>query len=65
MIWGCMTWEGVGYATKIDGRMIVTFTFNMEDELLNTLQYHGLNPFDIIFQQVMTLSTLVKRPRLG
>src|SRR6201992_3863726 len=21
MIWGCMTWEGVGYAAKIDGRM--------------------------------------------
>ena len=21
MIWGCMTWHGVGYATKIDGRM--------------------------------------------
>ena len=21
MIWGCMTWKGVGYAAKIDGRM--------------------------------------------
>ncbi|KIJ16551.1 hypothetical protein PAXINDRAFT_34368, partial [Paxillus involutus ATCC 200175] len=21
MMWGCMAWEGVGYATKIDGRM--------------------------------------------
>ena len=21
IIWGCMTWEGVGYAAKIDGRM--------------------------------------------
>src|SRR5579863_9446168 len=21
MMWGCMTWEGVGYAAKIDGRM--------------------------------------------
>ena len=21
MMWGCMTWQGVGYATKIDGRM--------------------------------------------
>jgi len=21
MIWSCMTWEGVGYAAKIDGRM--------------------------------------------
>ena len=21
MLWGCMTWEGVGFATKIDDRM--------------------------------------------
>jgi len=21
MMWGCMTWEGVGYVAKIDGRM--------------------------------------------
>jgi len=21
MMWGCMTWEGIGFATKIDGRM--------------------------------------------
>ena len=21
MMWGCMTWEGVGFASKIDGRM--------------------------------------------
>ena len=21
MMWGCMTWEGVGFSSKIDGRM--------------------------------------------
>ena len=21
MVWGCMLWDGVGYAVKIDGRM--------------------------------------------
>ena len=21
MMWGCMTWQGIGYASKIDGRM--------------------------------------------
>jgi len=52
MIWGCMTWEGVGYATKIDGRMDSDLYLQiLEDELLNTLQYHGLNPSNIIFQQ--------------
>ncbi|KIK14468.1 hypothetical protein PISMIDRAFT_33222, partial [Pisolithus microcarpus 441] len=35
MMWGCMTWDGVGYATKID----------------DSLQYYGLHPPDIIFQQ--------------
>ncbi|KIK23130.1 hypothetical protein PISMIDRAFT_36614, partial [Pisolithus microcarpus 441] len=35
MMWGCMTWEGVGYATKID----------------DSLQYYGLHPPAIIFQQ--------------
>ena len=27
MIWGCMTWEGVGYVAKIDGRMDSDLTF--------------------------------------
>ena len=52
MIWGYMTWEGVGYAAKIDGRMDGDFYLQiLKDELLNTLQYYGFNPFDIIFQQ--------------
>jgi hypothetical protein len=52
MIWGCMTWEGIGYATKIDGRMDGDLYLQiLKDELLNTLQYHSLNPPDIIFQQ--------------
>ena len=52
MIWGCMTWEGVGYAAKIDGRMDGDLYLQiLKDELLNTLQYHGFNPSDIIFQQ--------------
>ncbi|KIK91199.1 hypothetical protein PAXRUDRAFT_96081, partial [Paxillus rubicundulus Ve08.2h10] len=35
MMWNCMAWEGVGYATKIN----------------ELLEYCGLNPSDIIFQQ--------------
>jgi len=66
MIWGCMTWEGVGYATKIDGRMDSDLYLQiLEDELLNTLQYHGLNPSDIIFQQDNDPKHTSKRPRLG
>ena len=51
MIWGCMTWHGVGYAVKIDGRMDGDLYLQiLKDELLNTIQYHGLGPSNIIFQ---------------
>src|SRR6266566_3102842 len=47
MIWGCMTWKGVGYAAKIDGRMDSDLYLQiLKDDLLNTLEYHGLNPPD-------------------
>jgi hypothetical protein len=50
MIWGCMTWEGVGYAARIDGRMDGDLYLQiLKDDLQNTLQYHSLNPSDIIF----------------
>ena len=68
MIWECMTWEGVGYAAKIDGRMDGDLYLQiLKDELLNTLQYHGFNPSDTVlsFSRIMTLSTLVKRSKIG
>ena len=44
-----MTWEGVGYAAKIDGRMDSDLYLQiLKDELLNSLQHYGLNPPDII-----------------
>ena len=47
-----MTWERVGYAAKIDGRMDGDLYLQiLKDELLNTLQYYGFNPSNIIFQQ--------------
>ena len=37
MIWGCMTWQGVGYAAKIDGRMDSDLYLQfLKDELLNS-----------------------------
>ena len=52
MIWGCMTWEGVGNAAKIDGRMDGDLYLQiLKDDLLDTFQYHGFNPSDMIFQQ--------------
>ena len=52
MMWGYMAWQGVGYASKIDSRIDGDLYLQiLKDELLETLQFYGLNPPDIIFQQ--------------
>ena len=52
MIWDCMTWEGVGYAAKIEGRMDGDLYLQiLKDELQQTLEHYDLNPSDTIFQQ--------------
>jgi hypothetical protein len=40
MLWGCFLWEGVGYATKIDGKVDgQLYTEILEEEFQETLQY--------------------------
>ena len=52
MMWGCMTWDGVGMACKMDGKMDTDLYIQiLEDELQQTLEYYGKTPDDIIFQQ--------------
>jgi hypothetical protein len=52
MVWGCMLWEGPGYATKIEGKMDAElYTSILEDELQQTMEYYGLEVEDVIFQQ--------------
>jgi len=52
MFWGCMFWEGVGYGTKIDGRMDADlFVSILEDELQQSLEYYNKKPEDVLFQQ--------------
>jgi hypothetical protein len=52
MMWGCFTWNGVGYSCKIDGKMDQQLYCQiLEDDLQNTLEYYGLEPGSIIFQQ--------------
>ena len=52
MIWGCIIQEGIGYAIKIDSKMNGDLYLQiLKDKLLNTLQYYGLNPSNIIFYQ--------------
>jgi DDE superfamily endonuclease/Transposase len=52
MVWGCMMWEGVGYACKIDGRMDADLYVKILDEDLQaSLEYYDKTVEDIIFQQ--------------
>jgi len=52
MMWSCMTWEGVGYAAKIDGRMDGYHYLQIwKDAFQNSLEFYDLNPSDVIFQQ--------------
>lgn len=52
MMWGCMFWEGPGYACKIDGKMDADLYVSiLEEDLQKSLGYYGFGVEDIIFQQ--------------
>ena len=52
MMWGCMLWEGVGYACKIDGKMDgELYTKILEEDLQASLKDFGKSAGDVIFQQ--------------
>jgi transposase len=52
MVWGCMMWEGVGYACKIDGRMDGDLYVKiLDEEVQDSIEYYGKTKDDIIFQQ--------------
>jgi hypothetical protein len=52
MMWGCMLWEGPGFACKIDGRMDgELYVKIMQDELQESLAYYKKQPEQVIFQQ--------------
>jgi len=52
MMWGCMLWDGVGYACKIDGIMDADLYVKiLEDDLQASIQFYDKNAEDIIFQQ--------------
>ena len=52
MMWGCMLWDGVGYACKIDGRMDGDLYIKiLEEDLQESISYFGKSTGDVIFQQ--------------
>ena len=49
MMWGCMSWDGVGYAAKIDGRMDSDLYCSiLEDKLLRSIKYFKKKHKDIL-----------------
>ena len=45
MVWGCMLWEGVGDAYKIDGRIDGDLYIKiLEDDLQSSLAFHDKTP---------------------
>jgi hypothetical protein len=62
MMWGCMGWDGVVYATKINGRMDGDlYMAILEDELQQTLEFCNKIVDVIIFQQDNDLKQVSKR----
>ena len=52
MLWGCFGWDGVGWATRIEGRMDADlYVAILEDELQQSLDHWGLTPEEVVFQQ--------------
>ena len=52
MMWGCMLWEGIGYATRIEGKMDAQLYCSiLNDELQQSLDYYNKTPVNVIFQQ--------------
>ena len=52
MVWGCMTAEGVGFATWIKRKMdSEIYQGILADELQDTMSWYGLDKNDFIFQQ--------------
>jgi hypothetical protein len=52
MIWGCMLWEGPGYACRIEGKMDADlYTSILDNHLGDSLVHYYKAPEEVIFQQ--------------
>ena len=52
MMWGCMTWEGTGYACRIDGKIDGgLYVKILDEELQESIRFYNKTKDDIIVQQ--------------
>jgi translation initiation factor IF-1 len=50
MVWGCMLWDGVRYACKIDGKMDRDLYIKiLEEDLQESISYYQKSTGDVIF----------------
>jgi hypothetical protein len=62
MIWGCISWDGVGYGAKIDGKMDSDLYCSiLEDELLSFIKYFKKSIRIFSSNRIITLNTRVRR----
>jgi transposase len=51
LLWGCLTFQGVGYCCKIDSTMDqYLYKSILEDDLMKSIRYYNLDPSKVIFQ---------------
>jgi transposase len=51
MMWGCMTWEGVGFACRIDSTLDAELYTNiLKEEMMDTIKFYKLKKEEIVFQ---------------
>jgi hypothetical protein len=51
MFWGCMSWLGTGYGTKLESSLTKdVYVEILEDELLQSLEHSGMSQEEVIFQ---------------
>ena len=63
MMWKCMTWEGVAYACKIDGKMDGDLLYRSWKKNFKKASSFTTKPRTTLsFNKIMTPSTLAKRP---
>jgi hypothetical protein len=66
MVWGCMMWDGIGYACKIDGRMDGDLYVKiLDEEVQDSIEYMAKPTAISYFSKTTTPNTSARRPQSG
>ena len=66
MVWGCMSWAGVGNCCRMDGRMDGDlYTAILDEDVMDSISHFGKTPSDTVFQQDSDPKHACKKARTG